>query len=288
MYELNVYREHELKIYQLIDHEAGSWIKVVPERGSIIIGFGVKGAEMLFLNHETLYNREKNIRGGIPFLFPISGQLQDGEYEWNGKTYKMKNHGVARNLPWEVLETKTGAEEAAITLQLKSSPETRDEFPFDFELEFTYRITKNELIIEQQYRNHSSSPMPMYPGFHPYFKTSIKNLYYQTDATKYLDYNDGQEKEIHGSLDLAGKMESFALLDAKNHEISFELPDRGKNITMRYGGEFKYIILWTELGQDYVCVEPWMALPGELNRKEELVTVHPNEPLNTSLKILVN
>ncbi|WP_066370937.1 aldose epimerase family protein [Neobacillus fumarioli] len=287
MYQLNIAKEHQLDVYELIDKEAGSWLRVVPERGGIIIGYGVGGEEILFLNKETLYDPGKNIRGGIPILFPISGQLDGGEYVWNGQTFRMKNHGVARNQPWGVIDTEQEENEAAITIRLESNPETRKEYPFDFELVFTYRVTNQNLLIEQQYRNLSDAAMPMYPGFHPYFRTSVKDLTYETDAKTYIDYNDMKVKEIQGSLDLTGQKESFALLDARKKYISFELPDRKKQITLSYSDQFKYIVLWTEKDQEFVCVEPWMALTGELNRKEELVMVSSGETLTANLTIEV-
>lgn len=290
MYQLNILKENQFDVYELIDTEAGSWLKVVPERGGIIIGYGVGGEEILFLNKDTLINPEKNIRGGIPILFPISGQLDGGEYEWNGRRYKMKNHGVARNQPWEVVETKATETDAAIMLRLTSNLETKKEYPFEFELMFTYRLTNKMLMIEQQYRNQSAEAMPIYPGFHPYFKTSVKALTYQTDAKTYLDYNDMEVKEINGpdSLDLSDKKESFVLLDAADRKISFELPDRKKQITLTYGDEFKYVVLWTEKDQEFVCIEPWMALTNELNRNEELVMVGAGQTLATILNIAVN
>ncbi|MDQ0198810.1 aldose epimerase family protein [Neobacillus ginsengisoli] len=287
MYQVKVYKDKEFDVYELVNSEAESWLKVVPERGGIIIGFGVDGEETLFLNKETLYNPDKNIRGGIPILFPISGQLDNGEYEWNGKVYQMKNHGVARNNPWEVMNTKANEEQASMTLCLKSNQETKKEFPFDFELIFTYTIGAGGLDIQQQYINHSDSPMPMYPGFHPYFRTTHKDLSYITDAKTYLDYNDMEIKVIKGSLDLTEKKESFALLDAAKREIEFELPERKKTFVLTYGEEFKYVVLWTEKDQDFVCVEPWMALTNELNRKEELVIVQPGKALKTTMRISI-
>lgn len=287
MYQLNVYQDNGLDVYELIDSENTSWLKVVPERGGIIIGFGVEGDEVLFLNKDTLYDTEKNIRGGIPILFPISGQLENGEYEWNGHVYQMKNHGVARNQPWEVIKTKTEEKQASITLGFKSNEETRRSYPFDFEVIFTYTLAKNQLTIDQQYKNHSDSDMPIYAGFHPYFKTTSKDLNYETDAKTYLDYNDMKINEIHGSLDLTNEKESFVLLDAIKNEISFELPDLKKTISLTYGNEFKYIVLWTEKDQEFVCVEPWMAKTNELNQKEELVLIQPSEALKTTVNLSV-
>ncbi|MEH7545145.1 aldose epimerase [Neobacillus vireti] len=287
MYQLKVSNEKELSVYELYNETVGSWLRVAPDRGGIITSFGVENDEILFLNKETLYDPKKNIRGGIPILFPISGQLENGEYEWNDKVYKMKNHGIARNQPWEVIDTDLNETKATVTLRLVSNEETMREYPFQFEVIFSYTITKNELSIDQVYRNISDESMPIYAGFHPYFKTSSKDLTYQTDAKTYLDYNTMEVNSFNESLDLTNKKESLVLLDSIKKEISFELPELRKNVTMRYGDEFKYIVLWTEAEQEFICVEPWMAMTDELNRKEELVMVEPGKSLHTSLVISV-
>lgn len=280
MYDVKHYRDENYTIYELSDSTTSSWVKVAPGRGGMIIGFGVNGEELLFLNKETFYNSTANVRGGIPILFPISGQLTNGEYEWNGQTYQMKNHGLARNSPWTVIDTSTD-DSASITLSLSSNEETKKSYPFDFEVIFTYVLKENKLSIHQEYINKSADEMPFYAGFHPYFKTTHKNLAYETDAKTYLDYNDFETKQVSEGLDLTGKKESFALLDALKKEIAFELPDRQKKIVITYGEEFKPVYLWTEEGQNFVCVEPWMANTNELNRKEELVMLKPGEHLKT-------
>ena len=69
-----VHTEGNLTIYELVNNQVNSSLKVVPERG------------------------------GIPILFLICGQLSNGEYKLQDQVYKMKNHGFARNQPWQVLE----------------------------------------------------------------------------------------------------------------------------------------------------------------------------------------
>src|SRR5690606_2377983 len=117
----------------------------------------------------------------------------------------------------------------------------------------------NQLQILQEYVNKSETAMPIYAGFHPYFKTANKNLDYETDAKTYRDDNDDEVKSVADGLDLTGKKESFVLLDAEKKEIAFTLPEIDKKVTMEYGEVFKYVYLWTEQDQDFMCVEPWMA-----------------------------
>lgn len=282
MYNVKIVDDPKYKVYELEDTVTNSWVKVAPERGGIIFSYGVEGEEIFYLNEETFYDTEKNIRGGNPILFPMAGQLTGGAYEWNGKKYTMKNHGFARDAAWEVMDRDTD-NRAVLTLRLTSNEQTKQSFPFDFEVEFTYVLEKGKLTIQQKYHNRGNEPMPMYPGFHPYFKISEKNLSYDTDAKKYYDYNDGEVKEFTGTVDLTHLKESIVFLDAKQTSISF--PIGKKRMKLEYGKEFKYIVLWTESGKEFICVEPWMALTDEFNRKEEFVMINGQESLETAFSI---
>jgi galactose mutarotase-like enzyme len=284
MYKVIESFEQDYKIYELTDTETNSWVKVAPERGGIIFSYGVQGEELLYLNEETFFNEDKNVRGGIPILFPISGQLANGTYEWEGKTYTMSNHGFARNASWEVIGQETD-NRASLSIRITSNEQTKLSYPFDFTVIFTYVLEGGKLTIKQEYNNASQSPMPIYPGFHPYFKTNEKNLAYETDATKYYDYNDDQVKQFTGRVDLTNLKESVVFLDSNDSSISFGDPAEKKRIKLSYGEQFKYIVLWTESGNEFVCVEPWMAKTDELNRKEELVMIDGNESLEIEFNI---
>ncbi|RKP50092.1 aldose epimerase [Cohnella endophytica] len=270
-------------LIELVDRDTDSTVIVCPERGGIVIGCRLHGVETLYLDRETFLNPDANIRGGIPVLFPIAGQLVEGQYEWNGQTYRMKNHGVARILPWEVIDTGTDGS-AFVTLALASNSDTLVAFPFEFELRFTYRLRDGVLSIEQQYVNRSSSDMPMVAGFHPYFATESKNLTYDTDATRILDYNDKSEKAFDGTLNLETMVESAALLDASKPEIAFPL-SHDRNVRLTYSDKFRYVVLWSVAGKPFVCVEPWTALNEALNSKEGLLLVSPGDTLELSMSI---
>lgn len=270
-------------MYELSESATHSRIVICPERGGIMIGCRLQDKELFYLDRDTFLNPEANIRGGNPVLFPICGQLEGGQYEWEGVTYRMKNHGVARILSWEV--AAQGSDGSAwITLVLRSNEQTLESFPFEFELRFTYRLQNGVVSIEQQYINRSQQRMPVIAGFHPYFATNHKNLAYDTDATRMLDYNDNQEKPFEGSVNLGGLVESIALLDAEKNEIEFRL-DGECRVKLSYSEHFRYIVLWSVEGKPFVCVEPWTALNAALNRKEGLIMVAPGEALEADFQI---
>lgn len=284
---MNTYRVHTyidtFEIYELTETSTRSRVTICPERGGIVLSYQAFGRELLYLDKATFVDPDANIRGGIPVLFPISGQLPGGTYVWDGVSYSMRNHGVARNRPWRVVRT-SDEEQASITLALASDAGTLESFPFDFELTFTYVLKDGKLQIQQEYRNHSERPMPMYAGFHPYFAASPGPISYQTDASRMLDYNDNQEKEFTGVLDMADKPESVVLLGAKDHQLSFSV-DEGVQIGMSYSDHFPYVVLWGVRGKPFICVEPWMAMNDEMSRKQELTIVEPGACLTAELSI---
>ncbi|MFD0959831.1 aldose epimerase family protein [Paenibacillus chungangensis] len=285
-FEVSQY-EDTYTIYELKEPGTSSRVLVCPERGGIVIGCQLHGEELFYLDKATLEHPTANIRGGNPILFPICGHLKNGSYEWAGTRYEMANHGVARTSPWEVISTSTNSE-ASITLRLQSNKESLSAYPFHYELEFTYALVGGELHTRQHYRNcgqAGSGAMPFYAGFHPYFAIEgSKSIPYDTDATRYVDYNDNVVKPYTGVIDLNNRGASVCLLDAERREIAFPIRE-GVKVRMRYDDPFKYVVLWSVIDHPFICVEPWMAETGELNRQEELVLLEAGETLSCNLII---
>ncbi|TBL68021.1 aldose epimerase [Paenibacillus thalictri] len=275
--------EDRFQLYELSEASTRSSFTIAPQRGGIVISLVLHGKELLYLEQATLYDETANIRGGIPVLFPISGSLQQGEYDWEGRTYTMKNHGFARDLPWEVTAVNTN-DSASITLRLSSNEETLASYPFNFELSFTYVLRQGTLSIFQEYRNLDGHSMPMYAGFHPYFRAESKHLVYDSDANTMFDMNDGTERPFDGTLDITDKKQAVQLLGASRNDIGFAA-ENGSPIRMSYGPEFRYTVVWSIPGQPFICVEPWMARPLEMNRKQDLTWVPPHSTLRTHLAL---
>jgi len=274
-------------IYDIKNEKEGSWITIIPERGGIITSLGIDNKEILYLDEKSLKN-EESIRGGVPILFPICGRLTEAKYELKGNIYQMQIHGFARILNWEVIDLKL-SEKMEMKLRTSSDGNTKKIYPFDFELIFTYILDGNKLTIKQEYINKSEEVMPIYTGFHPYFKVGDKEkLQYQLDCTKYLNDSDMSISDYNGRLDMSGEPGSKILLDMNSTKLSFFDPDLGREIKMEYGENFKYIVVWTLQGKDFLCVEPWMALPDAFNTKEGLEYIEPGKTLKESVSFTVD
>ena len=85
---------------ELVDGDAR--VGIVPERGGLVARFDVGGRAVLFLDEETLRDPAKNVRGGIPVLYPTPGKLTGDAWRWSSETGALKQHGFARNRPWQV------------------------------------------------------------------------------------------------------------------------------------------------------------------------------------------
>ena len=148
--------------------EFDSLIRIVPERGGLITEWRSEGKELLYFDLERFLDKDKSVRGGIPILFPICGDLSEG-YSNGGKKYFLKQHGFARDLPWSISLLK---DQFGIRLKFKDTKQTLSAFPFLFSLKMDVRLKEKSLQISVKVNNKSQQTMPFCFGLHPYFQVS--------------------------------------------------------------------------------------------------------------------
>jgi galactose mutarotase-like enzyme len=282
------FKQEQYLTYILSDQKSLSRLEIVPERGGIVTRWQIQGQNILYLDAERFANPQLSIRGGIPILFPICGNLPDNLYLRNGKQYTLKQHGFARDLPWEVGEQKTD-NCASLTLILNSNEQTRAVYPFDFQLAFTYQLQENCLKILQRYTNHSDEVMPFSTGLHPYFSVSDKSqLSFDIPASQ---YQDQQSQEIHpftGTFDCDRDEIDVAFKSLSRHSTSLTDNRRRLKIAIDYSDIYSTLVFWTVKGKDYVCLEPWSAPRNALNTGEKLTYLEPGNSCETVVEMAVS
>lgn len=286
--------QHQTWEDKFIFHELsqkGSLLRVVPARGGIITEWAVEGEPVLYLDRKTLMDTAQNIRGGFPILFPICGPLQDGQYRWENNTYLMKQHGLVRNLPWEVTKVEVDGNEASLTLETAANPDTKLVFPFNFRLIFTYLLKPYSLTVQQKYINSSDQVMPFYAGFHPYFyapdRKAVK-LNIPTQSSRCRNLLTGTEENFNGILNLEGVREAnYVFTQLSRQTASFGNCGTGREVVLEFGEEFRYVVVWALEGKDFICVEPWMADNFALNNGQGLYKLGPGEQLETWISLTV-
>ena len=90
--------------YILSDEPTQSLVVVCPGRGGIVTEWRTQDQKIFYMDKERFADPALSVRGGIPLLFPICGNLPEDTYTLDGESYKLKQHGFARNLPWQVTQ----------------------------------------------------------------------------------------------------------------------------------------------------------------------------------------
>lgn len=265
-----------------------SQLEIVPERGGIITSWCVQGQEILYLDKERFANPELSVRGGIPILFPICGNLPDNTYTHNGQQYTLKQHGFARNLPWEVIQQQASPQQAWVTLSLKSNEQTRSVYPFEFQLHFTYHIRGNTLEIRQEYVNLSSTPMPFSAGFHPYFSVQDKSqIEFTIPSNQYQDQKSKEINPFDGNFDFHREEIDFAFGNLSSNSTSVTDKGRKLQLTMEWDDIFSTLVFWTLKDKGFYCVEPWTAPRNALNTQEHLTILPPGATQKATIRLKI-
>jgi galactose mutarotase-like enzyme len=271
--------------YTLTDLDSGNSAVVVPERGAIITSWRVGDRELLYLDRERFLDPTLSVRGGIPILFPICGNLPGNTYTLDGRVYTLQQHGFARELPWRVVAEDT-TDAASLSLVLDSNDTTRLVYPFDFTVRFTYRLRGQDLIIDREYTNHSDRSMPMSTGFHPYFNTADKHqLEFTLPATA---YQNQQDKSIHpftGTFDWSQSEIDVGLTDLTSTRATVIDRQCNLELTMTSDKIDRHLVFWTVAGKDFYCLEPWTAPRNSLNTGDDLISIDPGATLTARVQL---
>jgi galactose mutarotase-like enzyme len=243
-------------------------VQVAPGRGGIVSGLAVGGSEVLYLDRATLDDPTKNVRGGIPILFPFAGKLEDERFRPAGT--RMKQHGFGRNKPWTV-RAKSGD---ALRLALLPDDETRAQYPYDFEVEYGVQVLPRGLQVELVVFNRGPKPLPVSPGWHPYFHCPAARKAEVTGDVPGLrpaeQFSDAREFD-------------FGLEAPANGRARFDLPGLG-GLRLSFSPAMRHLQLWSQPGRDFVCLEPFYG-PNNTVNTDRRMDVPPGQARDFWMRI---
>jgi len=220
-----------------------------------------------------------------PVLFPIVGALKDGIYYHEGKSYKMGQHGLARDLPFQLLEKKSNE----LVYSLKSSPYTLERYPFEFELQIIYTLEGNRLTTTYRVINPSGKALYFSIGGHPAFncplhegeKRSDYQLAFEQPETISIQRiingfrNGAWELILDGQQNLPiadGLFEKDALVfkGLKSSSVTLQKGSQPM-LTLDFAG-FPYLGVWSKSAQSpFVCIEPWFGVTDNTRHNQQFV-----------------
>ena len=252
-----------------------------------------------------------------PILFPIVGVLKDSKAESAEGTISLARHGLARLNQFEVVEQSP----SSVTLQLKSTEETRKSYPYDFELKLIFSVDGDTLTQTYKVTNPANVVLPFTLGAHPAFNIPIPGVeaasldqYHLSFTRSWTSY--GPSITDNGLCDYATPQK--LIVDSDTLPLSWELIDREKTITledvpdrritltanaeassethgiqMDFEG-FDYLGIWSAApGCPFVALEPWCGIAdtvdtdGVFEHKPGIISLEPGQSIAKTLSVKV-
>lgn len=259
-----------------------------------------KGGEMtklLYKGQDVLYKGDREYWSGKnPTLFPFISSPDKKQYEYQGKTYPCRNHGLIRYSTLKTLEES----ENRIVLELKSNSETLKEYPFDFTYHIIYSLDNNRVNINYEIVNDSSKTMLFTFGLHPGFEVRdfdslvlsfkdeegilVDNTTRKEEVIKLKDYtNFLEDLNSHQTVIFKDLKSPYVIMKANDYSVKVSLEN------------FRYLALWSPCKEsNFICIEPWMSIndikPSNNPFREdfELIYLKPKEVFKTSYYIEID
>ncbi len=259
-----------------------NFIKFSPERGGLITHWTSNNHKILYFDEKRFFDKTKSIRGGIPILFPICGDLEK-KFLFGNNHLNLMQHGFARNLSWNYQLNK---KKNSLSLFLSDNEETRRYYPYLFELKIDYVLNSESLIINIEIFNKSKFKMPINFGLHPYFNISdFQNI-------QFFGYPKNCQNQKNNTLEETNKVlknlsKGIDILMYTQGKTSFKDFGFKRKITLIHPSPFDICVIWSDPPRKMLCMEPWTSPRNSLESGIRKINIPPNatQKLLASIKI---
>ncbi|MBR1171389.1 MULTISPECIES: aldose 1-epimerase family protein [Bradyrhizobium] len=246
--------------------------------GSLTATVKAHGAELCSLKGggtEFLWQAGPEWPRHAPLLFPIVGRLANDELRHQGKTYRMTQHGFARDSRFVWAERG----ESRCTLVLEDNETTRALYPFPFRLTAAYAIDESGLDLTLTIANTGKETLPASIGGHPAFnwplqpgaaKESYALTFASAESSPIRRLEAGllrpvaEPSPVKGtSLPLSDSLfvDDAVIFDRiESHSVRYAATggaSTGPWLKMSWRG-FRELGVWSKpSGAPFLCIEPW-------------------------------
>lgn len=242
-----------------------------------------------------------------PLLFPIVGRLAGDELRHRGKTYRMTQHGFARDNRFAWAERS----ERRCALVLEDSDTTRALYPFAFRLTAIYALDDAGLDLTLTIANTGKETLPASLGGHPAFNWPLQpGLAKESYALTFTSAESSPVRRLDGGLlrpaaepspvkgavlPLSASLftDDALIFDRIESNAVRHAASTGPWLKMSWSG-FRELGLWSKpSGAPFLCIEPWRgyasraAFDGEFVDKPGLMHIAPEAEERLSFRIEV-
>jgi aldose 1-epimerase len=280
-----------VEVVQLADSTGGVEVSIATAVGNMAYELKSGGKNFLWFPFNSPAElRAKPTLCGIPFLAPWANRIDGDTYWANGKQYRLNFdlgnfrrdghqkpiHGLLNYSPlWQRVAADADANSAWVSSRLEffRHPEMMAQFPFAHTITMTHRLASGALEVETAIENHSTEPMPLAIGFHPYFcvHDAPRDAWkVHLAARDHLVLNDaliptGERKPIEFADPYPVIQQPLddvfsGLVRDADGRARFYLQGARQRVTVAYGPRYPVAVVYAPAGRDYVCFEP-MAGP---------------------------
>jgi len=211
-----------------------------------------------------------------PVLFPIVGQVEDSEYFVDETKYELPQHGFARDQEFTVLSQT----ETQVTFSLSYSDESLKKYPYKFELQISYSLSREGLKVTYKVINEDDKTIYFQLGAHPGFSCPFTPEESFDDYKVVFDKKLSEDRLLFVDGLLSGEIQKDFLKDEDTiplnsstfdgDAIIFESENiKTVSIVNASGNELKVDVSgWPLLGiwskpqanAPFVCIEPWFGV----------------------------
>ena len=167
---------------------------------------------------------------------------------------------------------------ATSLLEFWKHPRLMAQFPFAHTIAMTYRLENGVVEVETLLENHSSEPMPVAVGYHPYFQLDdlprdqwrahlaardhlvLNDRLIPTGERHPVEFADPHPLRVSPLDDVFGTLERDA-----DGRARFWVEGKNQRIEVAYGPNFTVAVVYAPAGREFICFEPMAAITNAFN-----------------------
>lgn len=284
------------------------------ENEKICVEVSTHGAELVRIydkvrKREVLWNAAPEIWPRYaPVLFPFVGGCYQGQYRHEGTAYPMTGHGFARDMEFRLMDEHR----EEIWHMLEDTEQTRQVFPFPFQLQIGHEIFDRTIRITWIVENTGTEEMYFSIGAHPAFRMPEGveqkdcGLLFEKEELEYIllspekkgaDIKNRYQLKTEDGFLLVGenRFDKDALIfeGTQIEKITLTLPGKVPYVTVSCS-EFPFMGIWSKPGAGFLCIEPWYGrcdeyeYAGELKDKTGVNCLAPGKKFCVNYQITVH
>ena len=285
-----------IEVVRLADAAHHAEVSIAPSIGNIAYEFKVNGKNAFWLPSESLAAlKAKPMLCGNPFLAPWANRLDQDAFFANGKKFRLNPdlgnfrrdpnqkpiHGLLAFSPdWRIAATDADSDSARVTSRLEfwKYPELMAQLPFAHTIEMTYRLHDGVLEVETLLENHSTAPMPVGIGYHPYFqlhdtprdqwKVHLAARDHLALSKELIPTGERKPVEFPDPVSLSGTQldDVFGgLVRDSSGRATFSVEGAREKISVIYGPKYTVAVVYAPPGRSFICFEPMSAVTDAFN-----------------------